>query len=302
MSVHNLAKPTHFAVEFAILARRALFIFPVCRNAVFRHFVHFVSADLDFEGFGVLRHDGGVQGLVVIRFGHCDIVLETSRHRLPHRVDFAKHRVAILHGVNDDSHRQQVVNLVYIDMQIVHFFVHGIKVFGSAVHFAVYAHFFEFFFDLLANCVQKALSFGLLFGNVFRNILVLGRQQIFHCQIFEFALEERNTKSARKRSIDVKRFFCDTFLLFFGEILQRAHIMQTVGKFDDDNSQILCHSNENLSEVFRLRLFSVDKLKFVEFGYALDKFANLVAELLSKFVVSDGRIFQNVMQKRGYDR
>lgn len=72
--------------------------------------------------------------------------------------------------------------------------------------------------------------------------------------------------------------------------------MQTVGKFDDDNSQILCHSNENLSEVFRLRLFSVDKLKFVEFGYALDKFANLVAELLSKFVVSDGRIFQNVMQ------
>ena len=78
--------------------------------------------------------------------------------------------------------------------------------------------------------------------------------------------------------------------------------MQTVGEFDDYHSQILCHSDENLSEVFRLRFFSVDELQFVEFGDALDKFANLVAEILFEFVVSYGRIFQNVVQKRGYDR
>ena len=77
--------------------------------------------------------------------------------------------------------------------------------------------------------------------------------------------------------------------------------MQAVCKFYDDNSQILCHSNENLSEILRLRLFSVYELQLIEFRNTLDEFANLVAEILFELVVSDGSIFQNVMQKRGYD-
>lgn len=90
-------------------------------NAVFRHFVHFVSADLNLERLVERRDDRRVQGLIVVCFGHCDIVLKATGHRLPHRMDFAEHSVAVLDGIDDDTHRQKVVNLVYIDMQIVHF-------------------------------------------------------------------------------------------------------------------------------------------------------------------------------------
>ena len=105
-------------------------------------------------------------------------------------------------------------------MQIMHFFVHGIEVFWSAVHFAVYAHFFEFFLYLLANGIQKSLSFGFFPRHVFGNVFVLLRKQILHRKVLEFALEERNTKPARKRSVDIERLFCDTLLFLFGQILK----------------------------------------------------------------------------------
>ena len=302
LSVHNLAKPAHFAVEFAILARRALFILPMRRNAVFCDSMHFVRADLYLESFVERRNDGRVQRLIVVCLGHCNIVFESTGERFPHGVDFTEHRIAVLDGIHYDTHCQKVVNLVYIDVKIVHLLVHGVEVFGSAVHLAVYAHFFEFCLDLLADSIQKALSFTAFFVDVLGNVFVLCGIEVFHCQVFQFALEERDTQPTRKRCVYIESLFCNTLLLFFGQILKGAHIVKSVGKFDDDNAQVLCHCDENLAEVLRLRLFPVYKLKFVEFGNALDELDDFVTEFVTELVVGHGSIFQNVVQKRGYDR
>ena len=40
--------------------------------------------------------------------------------------------------------------------------------------------------------------------------------------------------------------------------------MQTVGEFDDDNAHVLCHRNENFTEIFRIFiLFTVNRSTFV---------------------------------------
>ena len=98
LCVHNFTKPTDFAFHIALHPRGfALFVFPVSGDTIFRNLVHFVGADLDFKGFVEACHHGGVQGLIIVCLGHCYIILESARYRLPKIVDKAKERVAILH-------------------------------------------------------------------------------------------------------------------------------------------------------------------------------------------------------------
>ena len=238
------------------------------RNAVFCDAVHFVGADLDFESFAV-RHDGCVQGLIIVRLRHCDIVLEPAGNGLPHSVHFSEHSVTVLDGVHYDARREQVVNLVHVYVQLVHLLIYGIEVLRSAVDLAVYAHFLHFFAYLFHYAVEERLSLAALFADTFRDVLILVGIQIHHCEVFELAFEEGYSEPARKRSVNIQRFFGYALLFFGRNEAERAHIVQSVREFYDYDAQILCHRHKEFSEILRLCVLAVGELQFVELCDAL---------------------------------
>ena len=189
LGVHNFAQPVDLVIDFG-RAGFSFLVFPVRRDAVFRDAVHFVRADLDFKSFLELCDNRRVQRLISVGFRHCDIVLETPRERHPHRVNRAKHRITILHLVDDDADCGYVVNLLDILPLFQHFFVNAVKVFLPAVDLALNAEFLKFRFQLVANFLDKLLAFfGFRLYKLDKFVIIVGIK-ITHRKVFQLALDE----------------------------------------------------------------------------------------------------------------
>jgi len=85
-------------------------------------------------------------------------------------------------------------------------------------------------------------------------------------------------------------------------VLQRTHVVQTVGQLDDDHAYIRHHGQQHLADVLRLVVLAVGELDLVEFGHALDDVGHLIAEAPREFERRDVRVLDSVMQQAGADR
>src|ERR1700731_1691775 len=79
-------------------------------HALFRDAMHFLRSNLYLEGLSAVQN-GGVQRLVKIGARHRDVVFESSRHRMPDVMHYAKRRITITLAVGNYTHRKQVINL-----------------------------------------------------------------------------------------------------------------------------------------------------------------------------------------------
>ena len=82
--------------------RRALFIAPVGRDAVFCRPVHLLGPDLNFKGNPPVTDDGSVKRLIAVCLGHGDVVTESSGNGLVKLVHKTENSVAFTDGWNDD--------------------------------------------------------------------------------------------------------------------------------------------------------------------------------------------------------
>ena len=98
-----------------------------------------------------------------------------------------------------------------------------------------------------------------------------GGIEIFEAKIFELALDLRNTQSSRNGRVDIQRLARHLLLPLLGKIIERAHVVQTVGKFDDDDADVLCHRNEDLAEILRLLLFLRFEDDLIQLRHARDE-------------------------------
>ncbi len=114
LPLYDLTEPRQALFVFG--GDGAVLVFPVGGDAFLAHLVHFFGANLDFKGLAGLGDDGGVQGLVKVGPRHGDEILDTAGHGTPQVVDDAENGVAILHGVGDDPHGVEVVNLIDADV------------------------------------------------------------------------------------------------------------------------------------------------------------------------------------------
>ena len=61
---------------------------------------------------------------------------------------------------------------------------------------------------------------------------------------------------------------------------QRAHVVQAVCEFDEDDPQVAGHGQHELAETFRIGLHAGAELHLVQLGDTIDQVGNLLAELL----------------------
>ena len=100
----------------------AFLIAPVGGDALLRPFVHRPRPDLDLDPLSVGTDHGRMEGLVVVGLGHGDIILEPPGNRFPEGMDHAQRLIAVLFlvRIEDDPEGRQVIDLVKIDVLLLH--------------------------------------------------------------------------------------------------------------------------------------------------------------------------------------
>ena len=210
---------------------------------------------MDLEGLAEVGDDRRVQRLIQVGLGRCDIVLDAPRHGLPLLVDLAEHFVALVHRADDDAHRRQVVDLIERLVLRRHLLIDGIEVLGTPEHLAVDVAFDEDLLDLFDDVIDKAVALFEFLMDVLDEVF-----ERLGIEIFE-----------AERGIDIQRLARHALLPLLGEEVQRAHVVQAVGKLDDDDADVLRHGDEELSKVFRLLLFLRLEDDLIELGDARDE-------------------------------
>ena len=109
-----------FADARPLRADAALLVDGVRGDAVFRHLVHLVRADLQFDALAPRPNDGGVDRSIIVLLRRRDIVLESPGHRGPGRVRNPDRRVAVGHRVDQDSEPIDVRQLLEGDRAALH--------------------------------------------------------------------------------------------------------------------------------------------------------------------------------------
>ena len=90
-------------------------------------------------------------------------------------------------------------------------------------------------------------------------------------------------------------------LLFLALELHGAHIVETVGHFNQNDANILGHGHEHFSEAFHLRLFFAHQLHTGQLGDTLYQVGYGGAELLGNHFMGDGGIFHGVVEQSRHD-
>ena len=260
--------------------------------------MHFPGADLHLERHAVLAEHGRVQGLVHIRLGVRDIVLEPSGHGAEHVVDNAQTVVAVDDRIYDDADGKDVIDLVEVFVLHIHFAVYAVHAFYAPVDRRVMndrgnalAYFFLCFLQktepLAAQGVKRFFNIGIGDG-----IEKADRQ------ILKLLLGRADTEPVRNGRIDLKRLECDVAALLRRHKIERAHIVQTVRELDDDNADVLIHRQQHFADILRLKFFFGGKRHLAELGHTVHELGNLVAELCAKLLKRDVRILYRVVQQR----
>jgi hypothetical protein len=187
-----------------------------------------------------------VQRLVHVGFGHRDVIFETPGQRGPKRMHGAQRRVAVLHRIDDDADGGQIVNRRKV-AALLHLRVDRVKVFGPSLNLGVDAELFELVAQTRDGARDRAFAFLARLRDALDDVAIRFRIDVTQAEIFHLPLDLPDTEPVRDRCVDVERLACNRLLFARTEARERAHVVQAVGEFDDDDADVLGHRHEHLA-------------------------------------------------------
>ena len=104
------------------------------------------------------------------------------------------------------------------------------------------------------------------------------------------------------RGVDVQSFAGNPLLLGGGQVLQRAHIVEAIGKLDQHDANVVHHGENHLPDVLGLAGFRSHHVEAADLGDAFDQVGDLGTEAFFNSRQREFRVFNNVVQERGGQR
>ncbi len=191
----------------------------------------------------------------------------------------AERGIAIAHRMGDDAQRHQVVDLGEFLALALHLLIDGPIVLGAAINLeALQANAVELVGERLDGLGQIALANLARLSHHARDALVGIGLQVEEGQVLELPLNRAHAQAVGQGRIHVHGLAGLKQATVLAKGRQRTHVMQAVGKFDDDNADVLGHGEEHLSQ--RERLFLVHAVDFDvgELGHAIDELGYRIAK------------------------
>ena len=256
LPLEQLAQPD----EVLLVAARTdatFLVFPVRGDAFFGRPVHVRGPDLDLERHAAIADHRGVQGLVAVRARHRDEVFDSARNWRPGLMNDAERTVAVLDRLGHDAQRDQIVDLIQLDLLPLQFLVNA-----------------EEPLDATVDLDDRNLRLGELRGNGVLQILdhplgrapppldlqperfVGGRLEVLERQLFELVLDLAHPQPVGDRRVDVARLLRDLDAALLRQVVQRPHVVEPVGELHQDHADVVHHREQHLAEILRLTLLA----------------------------------------------
>jgi len=270
----------------------------VSGDALLGEAVHLLGADLDFEGLAGVD-DGGVERLVEVGTGHGDVVFEATGDGAPELMDDAEGSVTVASGIGDDADGEDVVDLVEGALLADALQMNGVEALDAAFDFGGDGAFDEFFADGVLNFVEEFFVGAALAGEIFLEAEGAGGLESVEGEVFKLATDEAHAEAMGDGSVEVEGLTGDTVLFFGREELQGAHVVEAVGKLDDDDADVAGHGQKHLADVFGLAGLGGEEVEAADLGDAFDEACRIRAELLLDLRDGDARVFDDVVEKGG---
>ena len=202
--------------------------------------------------------------------------------------------------MGDDAQRHQVINLGEFLALALHLLVDGPIVLGATVDLeALQANAVELIGERLDSLGQIALANLTRLCHHARDALVGVGLQIEEGQILELPLNRAHAQAVGQGRVHVHSLACLKQATVLAQGGERAHIMQAVGEFDDDDANVLGHGKEHLAQREGLLLVHAVDFDIGELGHA-------VYELCHGFTKQAGNVgkrgfgvLDGIVQQRG---
>jgi len=264
--------------------------------------VHFLGADLHFHRRAKRAEQGGVQGLVAIRLGNGDVILELAWNGFVQRVQGAEREVAVARAFNHDAKAVNVEDFGKCQVLFLHLAVDAVQVLFAAAYLRRNLAFEQLGFDRGLDLVDDFLAVAAGGFHRFLDHFVTVWVQMHEGDVFELLVDLVEPETVGDGGVDVQRFLGDAadFLRLHG--IQRAHVMEAIGQLDQDDADIARHRQQHLAEVFGLGLRLVFELNLVQLGDAIDQLRDGLAEFSGDVFRTYPGVFHDIMEQGGNQR
>ena len=257
--------------------------------------VHFGGAYLHLHALAAGTEHRGVQRLVHVRLGHGNEILEAPGHRFPGGVNDPEHRVAVPDRLDDNTERDQVMNLLEINLLLDDFIVNRSQVFKTPLDFAFNAMFGKHSIKLFLNICNVTSRFLAMLLDLSGEFFIDVRLEVFQRKVFEFTLQPADTEAVGQRGEDIRGLPGNGGLAFGCLVRQGAHVMQAVSKLDQDDPDIPRHRQKHFTKVLRLALFTGLESNLADLGDTIDHVGDLLTKLGKEFIFRDQGIFEGIV-------
>ena len=105
----------------------------------------------------------------------------------------------------------------------------------------------------------------------------------------------------RDGAIDVEGFARDFLLAVGRKVLEGAHVVQPVGKFDEHDADVIDHGKHHLAQIFCLLLFLRGEVNLADFRDAFNDVRDLFTKFFSYVDDGDRSVFDGIVQQAGGD-
>src|SRR3989344_462146 len=219
-------------------------------------------------------------------------------------MDDAEGFVAVGYFRHDDADSDEIIDAADVHIVALQFLIEAIEMLGAAADFG---YLDLFFVQDATEQAYDAFHIGLPVAQVsFRDFLgfrVMFRIEILEAEVLELAFDFADAETVGDGRIDFDGFARDALLFFRSEVLERAHIVETVGELDDHDADILRHREEHLAQVFEIEFFlGTAQLDFAELGDAIDEQGDFRAEAFFDFRERDFGVFGDIVEDAGRER
>ena len=290
------------AVEVALhVAVGVGLVFPVGGVAFFGHFVHAARADLDFHPASSRAHYRGVQRFVPVGLGNGDPVAQAIRIGLVE----VGHKGIHLPGIGfflfefrleDDADGEHVVDVLKGHLLLDHLVPNREDAFGAPLDFELEAFALQFLLDGQDELVHKPRTYRLGLLQLGDDLGVgLGFFELER-EVFELGFDLVESKAVGQGRVHEQSFRGDLELLVARHGIQRAHVVQAVGEFDEDHPDVVAEGEQHLAEVLRLGRGGVVKDPGY-FGEPVDDLALFGAKQVLDVLQGDVGVLYGVVQQ-----
>ncbi len=217
-------------------------------------------------------------------------------------MDRPERAVAVLHGVDDDAHADEILHVVELLALHDHLLVHGPVVLRSTLDLGFDVHVGEAVLHLREHRCEELLPLG---GPTRHHLLdlrvALGVQDVER-EILELPLHVGDAEPMRERRVDVERLLGDPLLLRGRERTDRPHVVEPVRELDQEDADVLRHRDEHLAQGGGLLRLPRVEVEAIELGDTVDDAGDLGPEQLLEVLDRHHGVLDRVVQQRGRDR